>query len=109
MISGHAAIRDAYRNETVAREYVDTRFREPLGAMLHARQVAALERIIRARRPRRILEIAPGPGRLTVDISSAIDPHTALPVMVANAGARCRVTRSICPFDPRSSWPTSSD
>ena len=82
MISGHAAIRDAYRNETVAREYVDTRFREPLGAMLHARQVAALERIIRARRPRRILEIAPGPGRLTVDISSAIDPHTALPVLV---------------------------
>ncbi|OLC50441.1 MAG: hypothetical protein AUI64_03270 [Acidobacteria bacterium 13_1_40CM_2_64_6] len=82
MISGHAAIRDAYRDETVAREYVDTRFREPLGAMLHARQVGALKRIIRARRPRRILEIAPGPGRLTVDVSSSISPHTALPVLV---------------------------
>ena len=49
MIKGHDAIRQAYRDETVAREYVDTRFREPLGALLHARQVAAVRRLIGAK------------------------------------------------------------
>jgi SAM-dependent methyltransferase len=72
MISGHLGIREAYRDDTVARRYVDTRFREPLGAMLHARQVAAVTRLLRTERPRRVLEIAPGPGRLTVDISPAL-------------------------------------
>ena len=78
MISGRAEIREAYRNEAVARQYVEARFREPLGAMLHARQVAALTRIIRAQRPRRVLEIAPGPGRLTVDVAPAVEGQTVL-------------------------------
>ena len=78
MISGRAELRDAYRDEVVARQYVDTRFREPLGAMLHARQVDALTRLIDATRPRRVLEIAPGPGRLTVDIAQAINGQTVL-------------------------------
>jgi len=82
MISGHTGIRTAYRDETVAREYVDTRFREPLGAMLHARQVNAIRRAIRDARPSRVLEIAPGPGRLTVELSAAIDGQPVLPVLV---------------------------
>ena len=45
MIVGRTAIRDAYRDETVARRYVDERFREPLGAMLHQRQARALKRL----------------------------------------------------------------
>jgi len=82
MIKGHDAIRQAYRDETVAREYVDTRFREPLGALLHARQVAAIRRLIAEKRPSRVLEIAPGPGRLTVDVSKGIDGFVMMPVLV---------------------------
>ena len=70
MIQGQQDIRDAYRDETVAREYVDRRFREPLGAMLHALQLARMRGVIREARPARALELAPGPARLTVDLAS---------------------------------------
>ena len=72
MISGVRWIRDAYRDETVARTYVGNRFREPLGALLHARQVSALRRVIERQRPRRTLEIAPGPGRLTAEVARMV-------------------------------------
>lgn len=62
-------IRAAYRDARVAEEYVDRRFREPLGALLHARQVAAIRRVLPEGAHARILEIAPGPARVTVDIA----------------------------------------
>jgi len=62
MITGVRWIRDAYRDETVARTYVGNRFREPLGALLHARQVSALRRIVERQRPRRTLESRAGAG-----------------------------------------------
>lgn len=68
-IRGRLAIREAYRDEGVARQYIDGRFREPLGALLHARQADALKRLFRDRCPARVLEIAPGPARLTVEIA----------------------------------------
>ncbi len=68
-IQGVHEIREAYRDSSVASHYIDARFLEPLGAMLHARQVAELRRAIRRARPRRILEIGPGPARLTVEVA----------------------------------------
>jgi hypothetical protein len=35
MIRGVSELREAYRSTEVARSYVDQRFREPLGALLH--------------------------------------------------------------------------
>ena len=82
-------MRDAYRDETVSRTYVDNRFREPLGALLHARQVRALRRIIHERQPLHTLEIAPGPGRLTVEVAQMSRGHgvvvEASPQMLAEA------------------------
>ena len=69
MIQGVSEVRDAYRNERVAADYVDQRFREPLGALLHRRQVAVLRDVIATTQPRRVLEIAPGPARLTTDVA----------------------------------------
>lgn len=70
MFEGHDGVRDAYRNEHVAARYIDERFREPLGALLHDRQASALKRLIGSRPSGRVLEIAPGPGRLTTEIAS---------------------------------------
>jgi ubiquinone/menaquinone biosynthesis C-methylase UbiE len=53
----------------VASRYIDERFRQPLGALLHKRQAAALRRLLGRKRPCRVLEIAPGPGRLTTEIA----------------------------------------
>ncbi len=73
MIKGAAEIREAYRVDEVARNYIDERFRQPLGAMLHARQVSAIRAIITDRHPDRVLEIAPGPARVTCDVDSSFD------------------------------------
>lgn len=69
MIQGATQIRDAYRIDDVARGYVDKRFREPLFAMLHDRQVNAVVNLVRRERPQRILELAPGPARVTLDVA----------------------------------------
>jgi ubiquinone/menaquinone biosynthesis C-methylase UbiE len=71
MIRGASELRDAYRKDDVAREYVEKRFRQPLFAMLHDRQVRTVVDLIRRHRPARILEIAPGPARLTLDVARA--------------------------------------
>jgi SAM-dependent methyltransferase len=50
---------------------VDTYLRrksQPLGAVLHARQVGFLNRVIGELAPARVLEIAPGPARLSAEL-----------------------------------------
>jgi len=69
MISGREHLRDAYRVEQVAREYVSRRFQSPLGALLHSRQIRVLQQLIRDRSIEEAVEIAPGPARLTVDVA----------------------------------------
>ena len=76
MIHGQTEVREAYRDELVAREYVDRRFRSPIGALLHARQTQVLTRLLQENRFERTLEIAPGPARLTVDLAPALSRLT---------------------------------
>ena len=73
MIAGERAIRDAYRDDRVASDYVRNRFVEPLGALLHRRQTEVLRALIARARPSRVLEIAPGPARLTAAVAPAFD------------------------------------
>jgi ubiquinone/menaquinone biosynthesis C-methylase UbiE len=72
LIRGSNEIRDAYRNEKVAQSYVRDRFEQPLGALLHRSQVAVVREAILRQQARRVLEIAPGPARLTIDIAPAL-------------------------------------
>ncbi|HYR95512.1 MAG TPA: class I SAM-dependent methyltransferase [Candidatus Binatus sp.] len=64
----------------------------PIGAVLHERQVAFLNGLIRDLAPERVLEIAPGPARL----SAELDPVPVAvgmdfsPRMLADAGRRIR-------------------
>lgn len=70
MLERPTEIKEAYRDAIVAREYIDTRFVEPLGALLHDRQVAVVRRTMSAERPKLTLELAPGPARLTAAVTS---------------------------------------
>ncbi len=70
VIKGEKGVREAYQDERLAQAYVGERFREPLGALLHDRQKRALLRLLARHRPDRILEIAPGPARLTIELPS---------------------------------------
>jgi SAM-dependent methyltransferase len=69
VIRSPSEIRDAYRDRDVAAGYVDQRFVEPLGALLHARQRAHVKRLVGRLAPTAVLEIAPGPARLTVELA----------------------------------------
>jgi ubiquinone/menaquinone biosynthesis C-methylase UbiE len=68
VIKGQAELQKAYQDERVASEYVDRRFTEPLGALLHARQVRVVQDLIRRQGITEAVELAPGPARLSVDI-----------------------------------------
>lgn len=72
MFQGATQIRDAYRVEKVARAYIGERFTQPLGALLHERQAAALKRVVRELQPQAVLEVAPGPARLTTEAAKEL-------------------------------------
>jgi ubiquinone/menaquinone biosynthesis C-methylase UbiE len=69
VISGHRNIREAYRDKGVASAYINNRFVQPLGAELHVEQVSRMREVIHSVDPGRVLEIAPGPARLSADLA----------------------------------------
>jgi ubiquinone/menaquinone biosynthesis C-methylase UbiE len=86
MITGRDELQQAYQDDRVAREYVDRRFVAPLGALLHAGQRRAIRDVIRAHAIREAIEIAPGPARLTVDISPLLERVTLIDASVQMLG-----------------------
>jgi len=69
MLTTESELQTAYGGSSVATNYVAARFCGELNRLLHDRQVNAVNRLIHQGRPRRVLEIAPGPGRITRDLS----------------------------------------
>jgi len=67
-LSSESEIGVAYQGAEVAAQYVEQRFASELNCLLHERQVAAVNEVIGQPQPRRVLEIAPGPARLTRDV-----------------------------------------
>jgi ubiquinone/menaquinone biosynthesis C-methylase UbiE len=85
-------LRAYYRKHDVVAQYLRRRTAQPLNGYLHAAQVRFLNDVIRQRAPRQILEIAPGPARLTAELDFngrgvAIDTS---PAMLAAARERLR-------------------
>ena len=63
-----AEIQAYYRDHDVVAHYLARRTTQPLNGTLHAAQVRFLRRVVAERRPRRVVEIAPGPARLTAEV-----------------------------------------
>ncbi len=70
-LASEQEIQASYSRSDVAADYVARRFTSALHQLLHKRQVNAVQRLIDRTRPGRILEIAPGPARLTRDLRSS--------------------------------------
>jgi SAM-dependent methyltransferase len=62
-------IQAAYSETATAEEYVDRRFASAWGSVLHARQVAAINAAIARHGAKHVLEIAPGPARLSGEVT----------------------------------------
>lgn len=69
MLKQPSEIRSAYADQQTADDYIDTRFTSAWGSVLHDTQVRVVNDVIRRHRVERVLEIAPGPGRLSADVS----------------------------------------
>jgi len=67
-IRSKEGLADFYDDPNVVGRYLEDRKTQPLGAVLHARQVAFLNRVIGELRPTRVLEVAPGPARLSAEL-----------------------------------------
>jgi SAM-dependent methyltransferase len=67
-LASEREIQQAYRDRSVAAGYLQERFASELNALLHEKQVAGLRSLLTRTRARRVLELAPGPGRVTKDI-----------------------------------------
>ena len=73
MIEGRSELQQAYRDNAVAESYVRERFDSPLGSLLHRRQTAVVRAAALQHKPARVLEIAPGPARLTRDLVNDLE------------------------------------
>ncbi len=64
-------IKSAYQGEAFANGYIEKRFVIPAQALLHQMQVQAVLSHIQKQGPNTILEVAPGPGRITRDVTTS--------------------------------------
>src|SRR5919198_1318620 len=66
--SDEASFALLYNDMEAAEQYIRRRFNLSWSRLLHQSQVAEINRVIRERRPTRIVEIAPGPARIATDL-----------------------------------------
>jgi ubiquinone/menaquinone biosynthesis C-methylase UbiE len=98
VISGVDGIRAAYQDAGVASRYIEERFTSPLGALLHDRQTQVLRNVIAARPVPDVLEIAPGPARLTTNV---IDIAGRLTLIDASAEMLGEARRRLSSMDAK--------
>src|SRR5206468_2044580 len=94
-IRDKAELQQFYDDPEVVGTYLDKRTALPLGAVLHARQVAYLNQVIARLRPAHLLEVAPGPARLSAELRPvplAVGLEFS-PRMLAEARRRTRAHR----------------
>jgi len=100
-IRDKAELQQFYDDPEVVATYLQ-RKALPLGAVLHARQVAFLNQVIARLRPARLLEVAPGPARLSAELRPvplAVGLEFS-PRMLAEARRRTRGWRFVRRFEP---------
>jgi SAM-dependent methyltransferase len=66
--NSETSVASLYNNEVVTATYIQHRFSSSWGKLLHASQVRQINHVIRDYQPHTILEIAPGPARIAVDL-----------------------------------------
>lgn len=84
-----------YRERTVVDAYVDKRTAQPLNGTLHSAQIRLLQRLLPDRPGATILELAPGPARLTAELPLTAGRGVAVEFsegMLAAAAERMRNT-----------------
>ncbi len=67
-VEGREDLADYYDRPGVIEDYIEQRFADPVGRLLHENQVARVNGLIAENGVTMALEIAPGPGRITAGV-----------------------------------------
>ena len=67
-ITSSEGLKEFYDDPQVVATYLEKRIAEPLGSVLHERQVAFLQQAITRLSVERVLDLAPGPARLSAEL-----------------------------------------
>ena len=70
LVKGADEVRRYYGDRQISDQYIARRFTEPLGSVLHRAQVDFVNQAVRRFGADRVLEVAPGPGRLTAEMTA---------------------------------------
>jgi hypothetical protein len=71
MFSGQEGVQGPYQRDDIVEDYIHSRYgRDLLGRALHERQARLLRKVVSRQQVRKLLEVAPGPARLTVYASA---------------------------------------
>lgn len=62
-------LKEYYFDKNRVDNYIEERFKRPFGRILHEAQVEVVNEAIRTNLARKVLELAPGPGRVTVEVT----------------------------------------
>ncbi|WP_457570835.1 class I SAM-dependent methyltransferase [Desulfovulcanus sp.] len=68
IVNDENGVSSLYKNGSVAAAYVEKRLRFSWQRLLHKMQISAINQVVRQYQPQTVLEVAPGPARLTVDV-----------------------------------------
>ncbi len=61
-------VQQYYQRKSTVDEYIQKRFRDPLNQVEHQRQVEIISDLIQEFSPQKVVEFAPGPGRITASL-----------------------------------------
>lgn len=100
VVTGRAAVAEAYQQHELAEDYIQSRYEsDGFGRATHNHQVRLLSRIIADIKPKRLLEVAPGPARLTVHL-----PHVEYGCAVEQSPAMLKIAAERLKKFGRDEW-----
>lgn len=68
-IESRQELKEYYFDKNRVDSYIEERFKRPLGRILHEAQVEMVNETINTYQARHVMELAPGPGRVTVEVT----------------------------------------
>ena len=70
-VNSRTDVKEYYYDDGRAEKYIEDRFKSPLFRLLHEKQVKCVNELLRNHQLKKVLELAPGPARLTTRIQNA--------------------------------------
>jgi len=91
-VSKPEELKEFYNTTAVTDRYIEQRFKRPIFQLLHLAQVSAVQNLIDTLKPAEVLEIAPGPARVSAELRGISSGRMVeqSPLMLGHAAERLK-------------------